>query len=170
MTAISRNMTLFVSQVQDPGHGPPSAGFWAGVGIFVAVALSVLTRYSYLASPHGLQRLKRLLGIRSRIRTPISHYPIATPATPPIEEPPDLSRPERVLLAPGSSEILPPYRPTTTFSSDVLQGLLGLHVPEGSLRPPSYRAKLSLEWEASMGTQRYKDKAMSATPDFRLIS
>lgn len=146
---VSSNITSFVSQAQDPGHGLPSAGFWAGVGIFVALALTVITRYSYLASPHGLQHLKRLLGIRPSTRTPISHYPIMPP--PLSEEPPDISRPERVLLPPGSSDMLPLYQPTTTFSSDVLQGLLGLHVAEGSSRPPSYRSKLSLEWEVAMG-------------------
>lgn len=134
-------------------HDPPSAGFWAGVAIFIAVTVAWVLRYSYLASPHWLDRVKRWLGLsnRQRTRTPISHYPTTTCICIQPRGHAIITRPERAYFGLRSTDPLPLYRPSSNnFSSDVLQALLSLEIPEGSARPPSYRSRLSLGWDAGM--------------------
>ena len=141
-----RNITAHPPPPFHRQAGKVSPGFWVGVAVFIAIAAAWLVRYSYLANPHPLQDLERWLGVGQRRRTPISHYPFGVE-----NEPPYIPRPQPAVIAvTRSRDTLPLYRTTTNFSNDVLQGLLSLETPVGG-RPPSYRSRLSLGWEASQG-------------------
>ncbi|KIW93167.1 uncharacterized protein Z519_05772 [Cladophialophora bantiana CBS 173.52] len=133
----------------DGGHSPAA---WVGVSICAIMCLAWILRYSYLASPFWLHRMRRRLGIRPASRTPISHHPtlhsIGTESPPPW-----IARPEPAYFRIPSKDTLPVYQPTNQFSSDVLEALLNLGPAAGGARPPSYRSKLPQEWRSAMGTR-----------------
>ena len=128
-----------------------SSGAWAGIAISVAVCLAWILRYSHLASPFWFIRMKRLLGLRPSSRTPISHQLIY------IESGPCITQPEPAHITPNSKDTLPLYHPTSRFSSDILDALLGLGTQPGTY-PPSYRSKLSTELKAAMGNPKEIDE------------
>lgn len=140
------------TQIDPPAHRHPgrrySPGFWIGIFIFVTISLAAIFRHSYLASPDLLHRIKRRLGVRPGTSALVSHYPIQVETE---TEGPYIARPEWACLRTQSKDTLPLYRPATRFSTDVLLALVSLEPPAGSTRPPSYRSRLPLTLEQTVG-------------------
>jgi hypothetical protein len=116
-------------------------GVIIGVSIFVVLTLALVLRYAYLASPFWLVRLKRWMGLCPSDRTPISHLPLGLSKRPQASNP---VQPEPAHTRVRKLDPLPPYLPTSRFSSDVLDALESLE-KVSITRPPSYRSRLSVE-------------------------
>src|ERR1700761_6871856 len=132
---------------QTPIHsGYHSPGAWIGLAVCVFICIAWVLRYSYLASPFWFLRVTRWLGIRPSHHTPISHQPICVERG---TRAPSIRPPEPAHVRLDPKQTLPFYKPTSRFSSDVLDALARLEpVPGG--RPPSYRSKLSTELRRAM--------------------